>query len=76
MRNYGAHSYRALFRFYRKHFSYAVVVTARAIVVTASSLLWAWNWTGSKLSKRLVYRQNEMDLKQVIRVCFESEEPI
>jgi N-acetylglucosaminyl-diphospho-decaprenol L-rhamnosyltransferase len=76
MRNYSVHSYRALFHFYRKHFSHAMVVAVRSMVVTTSSLRWLWNWTRSKFSKRPVYRQNEMDLKQVIRVCFESAEPI
>ena len=71
MRNYSAHSYRALFHFYKKHFSSAMVVFVRSMVVTASSLRWLWNWTRSKFSKEPVYRQNEMDLKQVIRVCFE-----
>jgi hypothetical protein len=76
MRNYSVHSYRALFHFYRKHFSHAMVVTVRSMVVTTSSLRWVWNWTRSKFSKRPVYRQNELDLKQVIRACFESPEPI
>ncbi len=71
MRNYSVHSYRALFHFYRKHFSRAMVVAVRSMVVTASSIRWAWNWLRSKFSQRPVYRQNEMDLKQVIRVCFE-----
>jgi GT2 family glycosyltransferase len=76
MRNYSVHSYRALFHFYRKHFSHAMVVTVRSMVITTSSLRWVWNWTRSKFSKRPVYRQNELDLKQVIRACFESPEPI
>ena len=71
MRNYSVHSYRALFHFYRKHFSYAMVVAVRSMVVTTSSLRWVWNWTRSKFSKEPVYRQNETDLKQVIRICFE-----
>ena len=71
MRNYSVHSYRALFHFYRKHFSRAMVVGVRSMVVTTSSIRWAWNWLRSKFSQRPVYRQNEMDLKQVIRVCFE-----
>ncbi len=71
MRNYSVHSYRALFHFYRKHFSSAMVVTVRFMVVTSSSLRWLWNWTRSKFSKKPLYRQNEMDLKQIIRVCFE-----
>lgn len=71
MRNYSVHSYRALFHFYRKHFSRAMVVAVRSMVVTTSSIRWAWNWLRSKFSQRPVYRQNEMDLKQVIRVCFE-----
>jgi GT2 family glycosyltransferase len=76
MRNYSVHSYRALFYFYRKHFSYSTAIAARAMVVTALSLRWMWNWAGCRFSKRPVYRQNEMDLKRVIRVCFESAEPI
>ncbi|HEV2962955.1 MAG TPA: glycosyltransferase family 2 protein [Candidatus Angelobacter sp.] len=75
MRNYSVHSYRALFHFYRKHFSGAMVVAVRSMVVTTSSVRWVWNWIRSKFSRRPVYRQNEMDLKQVIRVCFESAEP-
>ncbi|HEV3041609.1 MAG TPA: glycosyltransferase family 2 protein [Candidatus Angelobacter sp.] len=71
MRNYSVHSYRALFHFYRKHFSSAMVVAVRSMVVTTSSIRWVWNWIRSKFSRQLVYRQNEMDLKQVIRVCFE-----
>jgi GT2 family glycosyltransferase len=76
MRNNSSHSYRALFHFYRKHFSYSMLVAARAMVLTTSSVRWMWNWTGCRFSKRPVYRQNEMDLRRVIRVCFESTEPI
>jgi GT2 family glycosyltransferase len=71
MRQYSAHSYRAMFRFYKKHFSNAMVVFVRCMVVTASSLRWLGNWTRSKFSKEPVYRQNEIDLKEVIRACFE-----
>jgi GT2 family glycosyltransferase len=71
MRSYSVHSYRALFYFYRKHFSYAMLVFVRSIVITTSSLRWLWNWTRSQLSREPVYRQNEVDLKQIIRVCFE-----
>jgi GT2 family glycosyltransferase len=76
MRNFSVHSYRALFYFYRKHFSYSMEVAARAMVATTLSLRWLWNWTGCRFSGRPVYRQNEMDLKRVIRVCFESAEPV
>ncbi len=76
MRNYSVHSYRALFLFYRKHFSRAMVVAVRSMVVTSSSIRWAWNWLRSKFSRRPVYRQNEMDLKQVIRVCFEPPKTV
>jgi GT2 family glycosyltransferase len=76
MRNFSVHSYRALFYFYRKHFSYSMEVAARAMVATALGLRWLWNWTGCRFSGRPVYRQNEMDLKRVIRVCFESAEPV
>jgi GT2 family glycosyltransferase len=71
MRNYSVHSYRAMFHFYKKHFSNAMVIFVRSMVVAASSVRWVWNWTRSKFSKKPVYRQNELDLKQVIRVCFE-----
>jgi GT2 family glycosyltransferase len=71
MRNYSAHSYRAMFRFYKKHFSSSMVIFVRCMVVTASSLRWLGNWTRCKFSKQPVYRQNEIDLKEVIRVCFE-----
>lgn len=71
MRNYSAHSYRAMFHFYKKHFSRAMVIFVRSMVVTAASLRWLGNWMRSKFSKEPVYRQNEMDLKQVIRACFE-----
>jgi GT2 family glycosyltransferase len=76
MRNYSVHSYRALFYFYRKHFSYSVEVAARTMVATTLSLRWVWNWAGCRFSKRPAYCQNEMDLKRVIRICFESAEPI
>jgi GT2 family glycosyltransferase len=76
MRNYSVHSYRALFYFYRKHFSYSVALAARAMVATTLSLRWVWNWAGCRFSKRPAYCQNEMDLKRVIRICFESAEPI
>src|SRR5258708_17223399 len=71
MRNYSAHSYRALFHFYKKHFSNAMVIFVRSIVGAASSVRRVWHWTRSKFSKQPVYRQHELDLKQVIRVCFE-----
>ncbi len=72
MRSYSVHSYRALFYFYKKHFPYATLVLVRSIVITTSSLKWLWNWTRSQFSKEPVYRQNETDLKQIIRVCFEQ----
>jgi GT2 family glycosyltransferase len=75
MRNYSVHSYRALFYFYRKHFSYSVEVAARAMVATTLSLRWVWNWAGCRFSRRPAYCQNEMDLMRVIRMCFESAEP-
>ena len=71
MRAYSAHSYRAMFYFYRKHFSLPMVFAARAIVVFMSSWRWLWNWIRSKCSREPVYRLNEKDLAQVIRVCFE-----
>lgn len=71
MRAYSPHSYRALFHFYRKHFSTAMVFTVRVIVFVSSSVRWLWNWIRSKFSGKPVYRQNETDLKQVIQVCFE-----
>ena len=71
MRAYSVHSYRALFHFYRKHFSYAMLLAVRAIVFMTSSVRWLWNWMRSKFSGEPIYRQNEMDLKRVIRVCFE-----
>jgi len=71
MRNYSVHSYRALFYFYKKHFSYATVVFVRSMVITTSSLKWLWNWTRSRFSEEPVYRQNETDLKQIIHSCFE-----
>src|SRR5947209_6259364 len=71
MRAYSPHSYRALFHFYRKHFSTAMVFTVRMIVFLSSSVRWLWNWIRSKFSGKPVYRQNETDLKQVIQVCFE-----
>jgi len=71
MRSYSVHSYRALFYFYKKHFPYAMLLFVRSLVITTSSLKWLWNWTRSRVSKEPVYRQNELDLKQIIRVCFE-----
>src|SRR5947209_3992773 len=71
MRGYSPHSYRALFHFYRKHFSSAMVFTVRMIVFVSSSVRWLWNWIRCKFSGMPVYRQNETDLKQVIQVCFE-----
>ncbi|HSS96351.1 MAG TPA: glycosyltransferase family 2 protein, partial [Terriglobales bacterium] len=38
MRDYSIHSYRAMFYFYRKHFSYPMLFAARAMVVSMSSL--------------------------------------
>ena len=71
MRGYSVHSYRAMFYFYRKHFSYPMQFAARAIVVALSGLRWAWNWMRGKCSGKPLYRQNEKDLAQIIRVCFE-----
>lgn len=71
MRSYSVHSYRSLFYFYEKHFPNVVVRLVRFMVFFASSVRWAWNWTRSKVSRQPVYRQNEMDLRQVIRVCLE-----
>lgn len=71
MRNYSVHSYRALFEFYSKHFSSAMLITVRLMVFATSCLWWLWNWCRSKVSDKSIYRQNEMDLKQVIRICFE-----
>jgi len=71
MRSYSVHSYRAMFYFYRKHFSYPMLFAARVIVVGMSSLQWSWNWMRSKCSREPLYRENERDLAQVIRVCFE-----
>lgn len=75
MRNYSAHSYRALFYFYRKHFSFPMEVAARAMVIGALSPRWLWNWGGSRFSGKPIYRQNETDLKRVIQLCFGSESP-
>jgi GT2 family glycosyltransferase len=69
MRNYSPQSYHALFQFYRKHYSMAAAVEARAMVVTVSAVLWAWNWFAGRFSHRAIYQQNEKDLKQIIRVC-------
>src|SRR5437868_12232083 len=76
MRNYSVESYRALFYFYRKHYSRATVVAARTIAVMMLCLRWFWNWIGSIFSKKPIYRQNALDLRQVIRVCFDSAERI
>ncbi len=73
MRNYSVHSYRALFYFYRKHFSYPIEVAARAMVIGALLPRWAWNWVGCRFSGKPLHRQNERDLEQVIRVCFGLE---
>lgn len=70
MRSYSVHSYRAMFYFYRKHFSYPMLFAARVLVVGISSLKWSWNWMCSKCSAEPLYHQNEKDLAQVIRVCF------
>ena len=75
MRNYSVHSYRALFYFYGKHFSYPVAVAARAMVISALAPRWLWNWAAYRFSGKTLYRQNERDLKQVIRGCFGLESP-
>ncbi|HWZ46015.1 MAG TPA: glycosyltransferase family 2 protein [Candidatus Saccharimonadales bacterium] len=72
MRNYSTHSYRALFHFYKKHFSNPMVAVVRCMVVAALSVRWVCNWIQSKFSKESVYRQNQIDLQKVIRVCFEQ----
>jgi hypothetical protein len=48
-----------------------MLVFVRSLVITTSSLKWLWNWTRSQFSQEPVYRQNETDLKQIIRICFE-----
>ena len=75
MRNYSVHSYRALFYFYGKHFSYPIEVAARAMVIIALSPRWVWNRVGCRFSGKPLYRHNERDLKRVIRICFGLESP-
>ena len=72
MRSYNIHSYRAMFQFYRKHFSLAMEVWIRAIVAVMSTMRWFRNWAFSKFSNESIYRQNESDLKRIIRFCFDT----
>jgi GT2 family glycosyltransferase len=69
MRNYSPQSYQALFHFYRKHFSSSAILAACAIVATISTFRWGWNWVAGCMSREPIYRQNERDLKEIIRVC-------
>lgn len=71
MRGYSLQSYRALFYFYRKHFSFPILLAARAMVLATSTLRWLGNWIAGAFSQNAVYRQNRSDLKQVILVCFD-----
>src|SRR5207302_7124457 len=43
MRLHNALAYRALFEFYRKHFSHPTLIAARAIALISSIIRWAWN---------------------------------
>jgi GT2 family glycosyltransferase len=71
MRDYSPQSYRALFGFYGKHSSRPMLVVVRTIVFVTSSVKLLWNWILGRFSHSMVYRQNQLDLKQVIRTCFE-----
>jgi GT2 family glycosyltransferase len=72
MRNYSVHSYRALFQFYRKHFSFGTVLTVRTMVATLLSFQWVLNWIKGRFRKDPVYRENQRDLGQIILLCFGS----
>jgi GT2 family glycosyltransferase len=71
MRDHSVHSYRSLFYFYRKHYSFMTLVVVRLLVLCTIVSRWLWSLICGRFSNPLHYRQNRLDLEQVMRLYFE-----
>jgi GT2 family glycosyltransferase len=69
MRDYSLHSYRSLFYFYKKHYSFWAQAAVRLIVIVNTGIRWLFNLISSFPAKSSLYRQNRQDLAKVMRLC-------